>query len=228
MIISYTNFEDDSLKHRLTLMKVAFHRLRKWLTGKHILSMTQRFKLWQVCVYPVFSYGVFAMGLTPAGIRLAVTQITLMLRKIIHDHSYITRHSNALALALHQIPHPVRLLHGTANSLLNTVSTRAALLPSHDLVHTLTWTHLPDLLRQLDDVQATSLETSQPFDPQACSDRPFYQCACCDFCTASPSAFRCHCTTAHDMTLTRTRYVDIMQFYHYIRAGVWAATIRRI
>ena len=212
VIISYTNFEDDSLKHRLTLMKVAFHRLRKWLTGKHILSMTQRYKLWQVCVYPVFSYGVFAMGLTPAGIRLAVTQITLMLRKIIHDHSYITRHSNALALALHQIPHPARLLHGTANSLLNTVSTRAALLPSHDLVHTITWTHLPDLLRQLDDVQATSLETSQPFDLQACSDRPFYQCACCDFCTASPSAFRCHCTTAHDMTLTRTRYVDIMQF----------------
>ena len=213
IVISYHQFEDDSLKHRLTLMKVAFHRLRRWLVGKHGLSMQQRYTLWRTCVYPVFSYGIFAQGMTPKGIQLAVVQLTVMLRRIMHDHSYITRRSHDLAFAVHKIPHPTRLLHGTATSLLTTVCTRATQLLPHDLAHTITWTHLPELLQTLDAMQATtSLETPLHSTLEACATVAFYQCTQCDFCTDNVSAFRRHCTIEHCCTMHRTRFVDIMHF----------------
>ena len=95
IIISYGRFEDDSLHHRLTLMKVGFHRLQKWLTGKHCLTTRQRFTLWRTCIYPILSYGIFATGVTPQGLQLALTQMTIMIRKILHDHSFLTGRTNA-------------------------------------------------------------------------------------------------------------------------------------
>ena len=83
VIISYSNFEDCSLRHRLTLMHAGFRRLQRWLTGKHCFSTAQRVKLWQTCIYPIFSYGLMATGMTLTGIKKAVTQMTIMLRKII-------------------------------------------------------------------------------------------------------------------------------------------------
>ena len=94
VIISYQNFEDASLKHRLSLMHVGFKRLQRWLTGRHGLSVAQRFQLWRTCIYPILSYGIFAMGLSKQGILKAITQMTIMMRKLTRDHSYLTRRSN--------------------------------------------------------------------------------------------------------------------------------------
>lgn len=82
VIISYSNFEDASLTHRLQLMKVGFKRLQKWLTGHHSLTVAQRFSIWRTCTYPIFSYGVFATGMTQQGILKAQTQMVIMLRQI--------------------------------------------------------------------------------------------------------------------------------------------------
>jgi len=208
VIISYHNFEDASLKHRLQLMQVGFRRLNRWLTGKHSLSIAQRFQIWRTCIFPIFSYGVFATGMTQTGITKAMTQMTIMLRRIIHDHAYLTRRTNSAALASRNIPTPAQLLHGIAAGLLRSHATRAELLPPHDLTLTITWDHLPELLHRLHQLQATeSLEQQHP-TLEAGFDTPFFQCAQCEFCTASVSAFRGHCTTHHQHTMYRTQHVQ--------------------
>lgn len=208
VIISYHNFEDASLKHRLQLMQVGFRRLNRWLTGKHCLSIAQRFQIWRTCIFPIFSYGVFATGMTQAGITKAMTQMTIMLRRIIHDHSYLTRRTNSAALASRNIPTPARLLHGIATGLLRSLAERAALLQPHDLALTITWDHLPDPAQRLHQLQATeSLELQHP-SLEAGFDTPIFQCAQCDFCTTSVSAFRGHCTTQHQHTMYRTQHVQ--------------------
>ena len=213
VMIGYGNFEDASLKHRLSLMHTGFRRLQRWLTGRHRLTIAQRYKLWITCIYPILSYGIFAMGLTQVGIQIATTQMMTMLRKLMHDHSYITRRTNAHVLTLHKFQSPAQLLHGTAARLLRTLTERSAQLPSHDLVHTITWTHLPDLLSRLDHLQATvSLETPTSFGPEACDTTPFYQCARCDFCTDNVSNFRRHCTKAHGHATFRTQFVKQSAF----------------
>ena len=212
VIISYDNFEDASLKHRLTLMHIGFHRLKRWLTGKHCLSVAQRFRLWQTCIFPILSYGIFATGVTISGLRQAITQLYIMLRKVVQDFSYLTRRSNLTALTRHHIPQPAHLLHGAASSLLRTVTDRSFLVPSHDLALTLDWNYLHDLLRQIEHLQDLSLET--PLQPsfEACIQTAFFQCAKCDFCTSDIGAFRRHCTLIHGRTMYRTHNVNLMDF----------------
>ena len=212
VIISYGNFEDCSIRHRLSLMHAGFRRLQRWLTGKHCYSIAQRFKLWQTCIYPIFSYGIFATGMTFTGIRKAVTQMTIMLRKIIHDHSYMTHRTNEMAFLRRKIPTPVSLLHGTAAGLLRTLESRQAQLFSHDLAHMIDWTHLPPLLDHLSQLQATASLETPALQQEAIWQLPFFQCAHCDFCTDDVSVFRRHCTTAHDAKMFRTQCVNPASF----------------
>ncbi|CAL1145049.1 unnamed protein product [Cladocopium goreaui] len=163
VVISYGNFEAASVKHRLSLTRIGYRRLQKWLTGKHCLTTAQRYRLWQTCIYPIFSYGVFAMCLPSNCIHTAITQLTLMLRKLAHDHSYITRRTNEAALAFHRLPCPTQLLHGTAVGLLRTVTARQHALLPHDIAHSIQWSHLPELISRLESMQATaSLERLAP------------------------------------------------------------------
>ena len=198
------------MHHRLTLMKVGFNRLRRWLTGKHSLTRTQRFQLWLTCVYPIFSYGLFAMGLTSKGLKMAITQLTIMLRQLAHDHPTLTGRNNQDALAHNRLPHPALLMHGTASSLLRTVTQREPCLLEHDLTRTITWTHLPELMQTLHNLQATSLEPFLHVTPEASLELPFLQCQHCNFCTDDISAFRRHCTQAHAQPMYRIRAVEVM------------------
>ncbi|CAL1148105.1 unnamed protein product [Cladocopium goreaui] len=145
--------------------------------------------------------------LTKQGISKANTQLTIMMRKLTHDHSFLTRRTNHEALFLHQLPTPAQLLFGTAAGLLRTHQDQHAQLLTHDLARSIHWHHLPDLMTQLQHLQATAtLETSLPLDLEAGTS--FFQCAKCDFCTMDVSAFRRHCTTAHGHAMYRTHHVD--------------------
>ena len=213
VVISYGNFEDLSLKHRLALMQTGFRRMQKWLLGKHSLSVNQRYQLWHTCIYPILSYGICATGLTAAGIKLATTQMTIMLRKLMHDHSYLTRRTNHHVFALHKLSTPAQLLHGTAAGLWRTLYDRGAALTEHDLARQIDWTHLPPLVNLLERLQATeTLEQTWPSLGEACYNVPFFQCSQCDFCTDTASHFRRHCTQAHGHTMYRTRHVNISDY----------------
>eukprot|EP00435_Cladocopium_sp_Y103_P007029 s1036_g2.t1 len=208
IVISYGAFEMASLRHRLSLMKIGFQRLRRWLTCKHGLTLQQKFHLWQTCIYPIFSYGVFVIGLPVQGIRIAITQLTTMIRQIAHDHPWLTRRTHAQAFQHHHIPAPIQLLRRSAAGLLRTVQDRSSTLMSHDLALQVDWTHLPSLLHQLDHWQAnSSLETLLSSTGEAWVRTPFFQCALCDFCTTDVSSFRRHCTISHKAHMHRTQMV---------------------
>ena len=209
VIISYGNFEDSSLRHRLSLMHVGFRRLQRWLTGKHCLSTAQRYKLWQTCVYPIFCYGLLATGMTPAGIQKAVTQMIVMLRRIIHDHAFQTHRANQYALARLNISSPARLLHATTIGLLRTLQLRSTVLFDHDLALQLDWTHLPGLLQYFERMQAATSLGTPHLSLEANWNTPLFQCALCDFCTENISAYRRHCTVVHQRSMMRTQFVNL-------------------
>lgn len=211
VIISYGNFEDCSLRHRLTLMHVGFRRLQRWLTGKHCLSTAQRLKLWKTCVYPIFCYGLLATGMTAHGIQKAMTQMTIMLRKIIHDHAFLTHRTNATALANQNISSPARLMHESTLGLLRTLQVRSNMLFEHDLAHQINWDHLPALLQLFERLQATSSLESPHLQLEANWNTPLFQCALCDFCSEDVSAYRRHCTTAHAQPMLRTRFTNLFE-----------------
>ena len=54
-VISYGNFEAQTLDHRLAKGEAAYHRLGKVLKGRHSLSSRQRLSLWRSCVWSTVS-----------------------------------------------------------------------------------------------------------------------------------------------------------------------------
>ena len=214
VVISYGCFEDASLRHRLTLMQVGFQRLKRWLTGKHSLSVAQRFQMWRCCVFPILTYGTFAVGVTVKGVSKLLTTLTSMLRKVMGDHSYLTRNSNAHAFHIHHIPSPATLLHGAVAGLWTSVTQRTGHVIPEDIVLTVSWDHLPDLMRQFSHAQATvSLERSFQAVSEAKSHGGLLQCSMCAFTTTDIPHFRRHCTQVHGQSMHCTRVSSIQDFF---------------
>ena len=116
-VISYTNPEDSTVKYRIRLAEVAFHRLRKWFKGRHGLNIEDKLHLWNTCVKPIALYGVFCTGLTVKGIDLLHTMTTRMFRSILQDHAFYTRHTNQQVFQQHGLDSPYLMLWHSADSL---------------------------------------------------------------------------------------------------------------
>lgn len=62
-VISYKKMEGLTMHHRVQLSRIAFGRLRGWLTGKRGLCRARRIHLFSTCVYPILTYGIFPLAL---------------------------------------------------------------------------------------------------------------------------------------------------------------------
>ena len=214
VIVSYGRFEDDCLLHRNKLMHVGFQRLKRWLTGRHAFDCFHRFRLWRSCILPILTYGIFAVGFSSRSLQPVLTSMTVMLRKLIGDHSFLTGHTNREALLQHNIPSPAVLLLGAAIQLQQSVTQRCSSLQSYDIVWSVDWSHLPALVRQLELVQASeSLERSSFATREVTLTGKKIQCALCGFETPHLSVFRRHCTQLHGQGMYRTQFSSAIHFF---------------
>ena len=206
VVMSYTTFEKDTLRHRTTLAHLGFSRLRRWLCGRQ-LSVQRRFKLWVTCIYPILSYGIFAMMHTHHTVQQLQKTMIGMIRKILRDFAFLTQHTHAQALEHHCIPAPLLLMRGTAVRLQQSVTQRCRNLPANDIMTSCTWTHLDELIRLLDSVQETNLGAGfPPAVVEAIHSEPRFQCSVCEFQTDDVSHFRRHCTQEHLCSMQRTHF----------------------
>jgi len=204
-IISYDRMESDTLKHRLSLMKVAFDRLRKWLTAKHGLTLSTRMRLWHTCVVPVLTYGIFVIGLTPADLHKVQVTMFTMIRQILHNHSYRTGMTHAAVLSHWNILHPLALLWHAADSLYQSVTQCQISLPADDVGRTLDWSSLATIrdmlwnhyLAGVEVPLSTHLTSSQ-------ADDDVITCEICGFLCQHISVLRRHYTQVHHVTPHQT------------------------
>ena len=211
-IVSYKSLEDQTIRHRLSLARVAFARMHSWLTAKRGLNVQSRLRLWQTCILPVLTYGLFTIGLTTSGIQQLQTAMTVMLRKIVHDHAYVTARSHSRALQFHQITPPLVLLWTAADTLHQSVTkTRYRLIPQ-DVCNLLDWTPVQDakdLLQMA--LNSGLLPALRPMgnteDVQPCIDCPY-----CPFVASDVPELRRHMTIAHAKTRYRRHVPDMHRF----------------
>lgn len=209
-IMSYKNFEDSSIWHRVKLANIGFSRLRRWLCCNKFPRM-QRLRLWQTCILPIMHYGVFAIGLTPKGTRHMIIQISRMLRTIARDHSFHTGHTNEQVFTAFSLPAPADLLIAAADTLQRSVSQRLLLLQHDDIACTLSWNHLTACKQMVLDAQATLARqrAETALSAEVTSQPSLYCCTQCSFCTNHVAAFRNHCTLQHGMTMFRIHNHDL-------------------
>ena len=213
VIVSYGDMEQATMKHRLTLAKVAFARLRTWLTARKGLSLKQRMLMWKTCVVPVLTYGLFTIGLTKPGIHKIQIALISMMRQILHDHPYVTGHSHMQILTHPSAVHPIALLCSAAETLhMSLTQPRQPLLAS-DIVHTIKWQSLTATIALLRNELIAGVEL--PGDLMSAEEAQHVtpmQCEWCDFCSPHVSVMRRHCTLVHGFTQFRTSVSNVAQY----------------
>ena len=60
--IGYQNFEQQTLAYRLHIGRIAFLRLRPWLTHRHAYPLQLRVQLWQTCIRSACLHGLQALN----------------------------------------------------------------------------------------------------------------------------------------------------------------------
>ena len=204
-LISYSQFEDATVKHRTGLAHTAFHRLKKWLTARRGLDVHARMRLWTTCVYPIMTYGIFCIGLTASGLQNIQATMTSMIRQIHHDHAYMTGRSHAQAFQFHAIDPPLVWLWHSAASLHRSVTKIPKHPFMHDIANLIDWT---PVLQVMDFIQHQHTSGLTALCTMVSNEEAETCLACphCAFTTTTLPVLRQHLTHAHGITRYR-RYI---------------------
>ena len=213
-ILGYHNFEDVTTWHRMKLARIGFSRLKRWLCNKTHFGIKQRFQLWRTCILPIYTYGTFAVDVTPKGIQHMIVQTGMMLRSIARDHSHHTGHTNEQVFQFSSFPHPAELLTSAVETLQQSIAQRNLRIPADDIAWTLDWSHLPAIIAKISSAQATLAlhRTETALSGEVLGTDHLYFCQLCNFSTNHIPAFRRHCTAAYGMHMFRSFPQSINNF----------------
>ena len=153
VVISYRNFEDLTIRHRLTIAAGHHARLRRVLRAKKVLTSSARARLWTVLIQSAQLYALEAVGVTKEGMRLLHVQTTKHLRgilgtarhvdglsdaafyqkyRLVNTHMSLTQRCDGLCNRLAGAPHTAVPCFQRQALLARAVSVRAALPGPHD------------------------------------------------------------------------------------------------
>ena len=212
-VMTYKDCQAATLKHRMSLARIAQRRLGRWLRGKRAFKIRYRFQLWKSTVMPVLTYGLFSTGLSTHGIMCLQKEMYKMLRQVTGDHAFRTGHNNQHALAQHGIPTPLQQLRAAAKQLLQSITQRMSALQDDDITLQLPWGHLTELVDTLDKTQELS---PQPVEPTVLCAEPsapeIFQCCLCDFFATDVASFRRHCTMIHGQRVPKRHFAQASLF----------------
>jgi exonuclease III len=106
VMLSYYNFEKETMALRLKHSEQSGHLLHRWLYTQR-LSAQQRVKLWYQCIYTCLRYGILATGFNESTLlpfyRFSIKQM----RRILRDPVHLSHESNLSFLTRHNLPDPL-------------------------------------------------------------------------------------------------------------------------
>ena len=209
--MNYRNMESQTLQCRLQAGNHAACRLHRWLTGRQI-DCKHRLRLWNSCVFPVLTYGLFTTGITYTGLHKLQSMMFQSLRNTLRDYAYLTRHTRQEALAQHQCPEPLQILLQAVRALRRSVTQRLPLLPEHDIVHSTNWSPLEQAERLIWTELHQGPQVPISVNPlEAPCTKQMFHCPRCTFQTDNMANLRRHCTHIHNDTQFRSCNLDWRQ-----------------
>lgn len=202
--LSYGSYECQTWQMRLKAARSAFARLQCWFKSRQFPSQ-HRVHLWKVCVHSILTYGLCATNVTVKVLHEYQQVVYQMMRRVLHDHAYRTRNTHSEVFEAHGIDLPLQILANYVHGFWRRLQRRALALQSNDFLHQVNWTHLPEMLRLIHCVAASTVEA-----PIAASEhapvrtQATYSCPCCDFHTDLVANLRRHMTHVHALSQYRT------------------------
>ena len=133
-IISFLNFEDQTMEYRLKVGHDSFMALKPWFVGRCSLPLGTRLQVWRTCILSSYVYGLSACGVTLKGLQRFQSRVGLDYRIILRSPAHVYRVSTVELLSTHGLPMPVVDLRDRLLSSLQKRIDTLATFPSHDIV----------------------------------------------------------------------------------------------
>ena len=110
VILSYHCFEDETLRYRMEMAQSHRNRLAKVLQGRGGLGLSQRKRIWLVCVQTSQLYGLCVTGITPAGLKRLHIQMMKHVRAFAKSPRHLTQESDSELLRRLGVVGPLEVL----------------------------------------------------------------------------------------------------------------------
>ena len=191
VVLSYDNFEMQTLNLRIQSGNRAQSQLHKWLHCDGQLTSHQRTKIWRQCVQSCLHYGLFAVGLTETGLHKLFSVSLKHLRRIFKEPVFVERISHLEFLERHQLPHPLVLLHELGLKHYGRAVQKLSQLDPQDVLRHIDPDHLYQTLQLIHNFlnHITTTSTSTTFT---------LHCSYCDKIFADHRLLRSHLTKCHE------------------------------
>ena len=203
VMISYGNFELQTMQLRLKAGVSQFKRLQKWLCGRGSISLRLKLRIFQQCVLSCITYGILYIGVTPQGLRLFRQQTMMLYRKLIGVMAHVTHHSHEYIFAHYPITRPEEQLRSLVIQAKESMRNALRHVSARDIIHSNDWTPL-ELTRITLETSDFTAQVNIPEGPD-----PMFQCSKCQFQTHSTQALQRHLTMEHKQFRQIDRRVDI-------------------
>ena len=196
IIISYSNYELLTLRHRSAEAGKKIQQVRKYIYNRRVASPAARLRVWFATVWATAATGLPEVGLSPESARLLRGWYAQKLRSVLNQPAHITHVTTADLLRLHKLQDPVdkiiRRMKGRIAKLRKrsrSVTEAAADVTLHSHI-------LIDLDRILQEAQAI------PEATQA-TQAPAYDCHICQAAFDTAHGLRMHTAKMHRDSLSR-------------------------
>ena len=196
IIISYSNYELLTLRHRLAEAGKKIQQVRKYIYNRRVASPAARLRVWFATVWATAVTGLPEVGLSPESARLLRGWYAQKLRSVLNQPAHITHVTTADLLRLHKLQDPVdkiiRRMKGRISRLRKrsrSVTEAAADVTLHSHI-------LIDLDRILQEAQAIPAATQA-------TQAPAYDCHICQAAFDTAHGLRMHTAKMHRDSLSR-------------------------
>ena len=125
--VCYERVADRNLDHRLQAGQLRYHKIQRALTGRHVVSVSHRIRLWTACVFTSTSYSLAAVGLTAQGLHRWETRVLRHLRAIMRKPAHLTHVSNEAIWTQAGLQRPGRCILAQLQGLRTQLTARASL-----------------------------------------------------------------------------------------------------
>lgn len=133
--VSYHNFEQETMNHRLKTSQNAMHLLHRWLFSNKSMRAHQKHRLWLQCIFSCAKYGLIATGFNENTLKQLFRFCILAIRRLFKEPHYITHEPHHFFLSRHCLPHPLLLLRDACRATALRFQRRLTLLHEDDILH---------------------------------------------------------------------------------------------
>ena len=195
IMISYHNYERLSMDSRISAAKKTSSIIHSWIYTRGGLTLHQKARLWNQCVYPCLTAGILAVGINQHTLASFDAYCMKSLRSIYHAPVHLDHIPHHRFLTMHRLKDPLKTLLKLCKTTLQREQDRHHRLAHTDILQSWTPNHLQQCIQQIE----LCIQSRRQSVSSSISVFP-YCCHHCDLQFETQAGLQAHLSKTHQDT----------------------------